>query len=236
MEGRFRSAPQKKDGLSSHFHIKLQSIVNHNTLMFKHSHYAQVVKFVVVGDSGVGKTCLITTYANQSFPMDYVPTVADGWSGDVKINGISVILAPWDTVGEDQYDRLRPLSYPQTDVFLICFSIVNPYSFENVRTKWYPEIRYHCPNTPIILVGTKLDLRKDPQTLQQLQAKWQTPITYKQGVQMANEIGAVKYMECSALTQKGLNTLFNEIARVGITSPQQQKHKPKNHSTNCLIL
>ena len=60
--------------------------------------------------------------------------------------------------------RLRPLSYPQTDVFLICFSVTSPASFENVRAKWYPEVSHHCPNTPIILVGTKLDLREDKVT------------------------------------------------------------------------
>jgi len=58
--------------------------------------------------------------------------------------------------------RLRPLSYPQTDVFLICFSLVSPASYENVRAKWFPEVSHHCPNTPVILVGTKLDLRDDP--------------------------------------------------------------------------
>lgn len=53
-------------------------------------------------------------------------------------------------------------------MFLICFSIVNPSSFENVRAKWYSEIKYFCPNTPIILVGTKLDLRDDHNTLDKL--------------------------------------------------------------------
>merc|ERR1739844_709663 len=78
------------------------------------------------------------------------------------------------------YDRLRPLSYPQTDVFLICFSLVNPASFENVRAKWYPEVRHHCPQVPIILVGTKLDLREDKETIDKLKEKRLAPITYPQ--------------------------------------------------------
>jgi len=131
------------------------------------------------------------------------------------------------------YDRLRPLSYPQTDVFLICFSIISPSSFENVRAKWYPEIRHHMPrfeknevfvgvfffvlivqnSTTIMLVGTKLDLRDEPNTLSKLAEKRMAPITYQQGMQMASEIGAVKYVECSALTQKNLKLVFDEAIR-----------------------
>ena len=66
------------------------------------------------------------------------------------------------------------------DVFLICFSLVNPASFENVRAKWYPEVRHHCNNVPIILVGTKLDLREDKETIEKLKDKRLAPITYPQ--------------------------------------------------------
>lgn len=71
----------------------------------------------------------------------------------MQVDGIQVSLGLWDTAGQEDYDRLRPLSYPQTDVFLICFSIASPSSFENVTSKWYPEIKHHCPDAPIILVG-----------------------------------------------------------------------------------
>lgn len=104
-------------------------------------------------------------------------------------------------------------------MFLICFSLISPASFENVRAKvsirwsvvsvqiyclqqWNPEVSHHCPNTPVILVGTKLDLRDDKETVEKLKEKRLAPITYPQGLQMMKEIGAVKYLECSALTQK----------------------------------
>jgi Ras-related C3 botulinum toxin substrate 1 len=89
-------------------------------------------------------------------------------------------------------------------VFLICFSLISPASFENVRAKWYPEVSHHCPNTPVILVGTKLDLREDQETIADLSKKKLAPLTYAQGLGMAREVNAVKYLECSALTQKGL--------------------------------
>jgi Ras-related C3 botulinum toxin substrate 1 len=63
-----------------------------------------------------------------------------------------------DTAGQEDYDRLRPLSYPQTDVFLICFSIISPHSYDNVKSKWFPEIQHHAPGVPIILVCTSSSL------------------------------------------------------------------------------
>jgi Ras-related C3 botulinum toxin substrate 1 len=139
-----------------------------------------------------------------------------------------------DTAGQEDYDRLRPLSYPQTDVFLLCFSVISPSSFHNVLTKWYPELNRYCPTASILLVGTKTDMRDHKQTLARLQERGETPITYEQGVERAKQISAAKYVECSAKTQKGLKNVFDEAIRSSIIASSAPMKKKKKVS--CIVM
>lgn len=153
------------------------------------------------------------------------------------INGKFISLNLWDTAGQEDYDRLRPLSYPQTDVFLLCFSVVNPTSFEHVAQKWFPEITHHCPGVPVILVGNKSDLRDDPETIQHLNKLRQQSVTLTQGLAIAKKLGATKYMECSAKTGKGLRDVFQTAAEV-VISPEiyAQKEVKEKKKSKCLLL
>lgn len=194
----------------------------------------QSIKLVVVGDGAVGKTCLLISYTSNSFPQEYVPTVFDNYSANVIVDNKTVSLGLWDTAGQEDYDRLRPLSYPQTDVFLICFSVISPTSYNNVKAKWWPEVSHHCPKTKMILVGTKLDLRDDRDAIARLAEKGHEPINTEKGHALAREIGAVRYMECSALTQKGLKQVFDAAIKAVLmpTPPGQDKSK----KGGCLLL
>nr|ACA13261.1 dsRed1/Pak1/Cdc42/ECFP fusion protein [synthetic construct] len=190
----------------------------------------QTIKCVVVGDGAVGKTCLLISYTTNKFPSEYVPTVFDNYAVTVMIGGEPYTLGLFDTAGQEDYDRLRPLSYPQTDVFLVCFSVVSPSSFENVKEKWVPEITHHCPKTPFLLVGTQIDLRDDPSTIEKLAKNKQKPITPETAEKLARDLKAVKYVECSALTQKGLKNVFDEAILAALEPPEPKK------SRRCVLL
>lgn len=193
------------------------------------------MKCVAIGDGAVGKTSLLISFSSNSFPDDYVPTVFDNYNANVMWKQKTISMGLWDTAGQEDYDRLRPLSYPDTDVFIVCYSIVNPSSYKNVKSKWIPEIRHHCPETPVVLIGTKLDLRENVDTLKRLKERDQAPITYDLGVKLQKEIGAIAFSECSALTQKGLKDAFN-LAIESVFEPTKIENKNMKKAQKCLIL
>ncbi|KAG2362086.1 GTP binding protein Cdc42 [Suillus spraguei] len=168
------------------------------------------MKVVVVGDGAVGKTCLLISYTTNEFPSDYVPTVFDIYAVTVMIGEDPYTLGLFDTAGQEAYDRLRSLSYPQTDVFLVCFS--------ERKGAMDPEIHHHCPGVPYLIVGTQIDLRDDAHVIEKLSRRKQRPVPTEHGERLARELGAVKYVECSALTQKGLKNVFHE-AMVAVLEP-----------------
>lgn len=161
---------------------------------FKKSNHQ--MKIVVVGDGGCGKTCLLVSYTQLKFPEIYVPTVFENYVANVVSPQNKLIeLALWDTAGQEEYDRLRPLSYPDVDVLLICFALDNIISLQNVKDIWFPEVHHFCPGIPILLVGTKSDLSNtiDPDL----------------AIQLATEINAAGYIQCSAKTMFNVKSVFN---------------------------
>jgi Ras-related C3 botulinum toxin substrate 1 len=170
---------------------------------------ARNFKIVFVGDDGVGKSSLVISYTTGAFPADYVPAVFDNYNLDVKVDGRALNIGLWDTAGQDVYDRLRPLTYPRTDLFLICYDVANRDSLAHVESKWAPELRRHAAGVPFFVVGNKLDLRDDGAA------------TVKTGeaLALAEKIGAAGYHECSAKTRTGLPTLFGSAYRNLLSRP-----------------
>ncbi|XP_033732155.1 rho-related protein racA-like [Pecten maximus] len=167
------------------------------------------IKTVAVGDPSVGKTCLFISYTAE-YPRDYVPTIFDNYSKAVLVGGTWIDIELNDTRGYhgDDYERLRPLSYVDTDVFIVCFSIENRESLSNVTGKWIPEIRRHRPHTPVILVACQIDLRHKSVS---------DVVTYEEGLKFANDLG-IPYIETSAKTRQGLNAVFDVAVRVAVSS------------------
>ncbi|XP_020631472.1 ras-like GTP-binding protein RHO [Orbicella faveolata] len=165
-------------------------------------------KLVIVGDGACGKTCLLIVFSKDQFPEVYVPTVFENYVADIEVEGKTVELALWDTAGQEDYDRLRPLSYPDTDVILMCFSIDSPDSLENIPEKWTPEVKHFCPNVPIILVGNKKDLRNDENTKRELIKMKQEPVKFEEAKSICEKINGYDYLECSAKTKEGVRDVF----------------------------
>lgn len=148
-----------------------------------------------------------------------VPTVFDNFSTNAVVDGQSINLNLWDTAGQEEYDRLRLLSYPQTDVVIICYNIMNKDSLNNVSAKWILEVKEHIPNRPILLIGTQKDRRDEnpgdnkPKTC-----------TTAEGQRCADELKLEKFMETSALKDReGLKEVFDEACRQALSPPTKKK-------------
>jgi len=189
---------------------------------------AQSLKAVVIGDGAIGKTCLLSAFSTNKFPEEYIPTVFDNCSRTLMVDGRGVVLNIWDTAGQEDYDRMRPISYPGTDVFLVCFSVDSRTSFENVKTKWIPEIRTHANKVPFILVGLKVDTRSGDS------GGGGGFVSKESGEKLKNEIRGAKYVECSAKTQDGVKQVFEEAVRTVFSELTNKKKKKK--SSPCSLL
>ncbi|OWF43521.1 cell division control protein 42 homolog [Mizuhopecten yessoensis] len=183
------------------------------------------VKCVVVGDGGVGKTSMVLSYSTGKIMTEYQPTCFDSYTVPVPKDEGDVLVMVMDPAGQDTYDRLRTLSYFDTDIFLVCFAVDDKDSLDNVRTKWVPEIREYRPNTPFILVGTQTDLRGSVIDITD------SCVTTQQGRKMARRLGAIKYMECSSLDGVGLEEIF----RMTIRATTDRKKKRKWNSFKSLF-
>ncbi|ODV91107.1 hypothetical protein CANCADRAFT_2825 [Tortispora caseinolytica NRRL Y-17796] len=171
-------------------------------------------KIVIIGDGACGKTSLLWVFTVGEFPQN--PTVFENYVTDCRVDGKSVQLALWDTAGQEGYERLRPLSYGQSHCILIAFAIDNPDSLENVSNKWINEVNQFCPGVPCLLVGLKRDLRSDPiakEEMRKKSLKFVDPATAKD---VANQIGARGYYECSALTGEAVDEVFEIATRTSL--------------------
>lgn len=188
----------------------------------------QHLKIVVVGDGAVGKTSVLVSYTTNSFPTEYTPTIFENFGTNTMVEDKCYGLDIYDSAGQEDYERLRPLSYPSTDVFLVAFSVISPSSYHNVKSKWIVELQHHCPDVPIVLLGTKIDLRHDKQIWKKLAELKLHIVSPEEGEKLRDEIKAAAYVECSALTQENIKEAFEIAIRAAIAAKSKKaKKKPK---------
>ncbi|KAI5301392.1 Rho GTPase [Ascosphaera pollenicola] len=212
-------------------------------------------KLVLLGDGACGKTSLLNVFTRGFFPTVYEPTVFENYVHDIYFDNVHMELSLWDTAGQEEFDRLRALSYDNTEAIMLCYSVDSPESLENIEYKWVNEIADHCPNAKIVLVALKCDLReeideKDDSNTSTEATPMMSPeasshltttptqsgvdasriVSYNQGLDMAKKISALRYLECSAKRNRGVKEAFTEAARVALTVGSQ------DHKKSCVIL
>ncbi|KAH8116428.1 small GTPase superfamily [Phellopilus nigrolimitatus] len=183
-------------------------------------------KAVVCGDGACGKTSLLNVFTRGFFTQVYEPTVFENYVQDLWVDDQLIELSLWDTAGQEEFDRLRSLSYAETHVILICFSVDNPTSLENVESKWIDEILEYCPGVKVPL---KCDLRDNQNVIERLARYNSQPVQYEEGLAVARRIRASRYLECSAKHNRGVTEVFSEAARVSVSA------RAKGPGLSCIV-
>lgn len=190
-----------------------------------------------MGDGACGKTSLLNVFTRGYFPQVYEPTVFENYVHDIFVDGQAMQLSLWDTAGQEEFDRLRSLSYSDTHTIMLCFSVDSRDSLENVQTKWVSEIVDHCEGVKLVLVALKCDLRSNEDDAEQ-QAPQQSQkrlISYEEGLAVAKKVGALRYLECSAKKNRGVNEAFTEAARCALSAKPKGSHD-EEEKKGCIIM
>ncbi|KAH9489787.1 GTP-binding protein Rho1 [Bulinus truncatus] len=172
-------------------------------------------KIAVVGDSGVGKTCLIQRLMTDEFdedtPQEFIASALKVEEKLIELKkGKKVKLFIYDTGGQETFKHLRKLNYPKSDAVIICFSVENEDSLQNVKKNWVPEMQKLCPGIPMLLVGNKVDLRQESQSKSSF-------IGQGKGNSFAKKNNMAGYIECSSKTGDKVKEVFDRIAQIALS-------------------
>lgn len=184
-------------------------------------HISTHIKCVVVGDKVSDKNRLCYRAQHNEIPV-YVPTFLENVNLVIHSPQGTVVINVLSTEGQEEYDRLRPFQYPQTDVFLLTYSVTSQESFNNIHAKWLPEVKYHCPDAAIVLVACNIEQRE---------AADQQTISTQQGEVLAQAIGA-RYVECSARTGENVQQVLATAVQSVQAQEEAKTAAPNRHSAN----
>ncbi|XP_071083758.1 transforming protein RhoA-like [Haliotis cracherodii] len=190
------------------------------------------VKAILVGDAGCGKSCLFFRLLNGQFiPKQQVESTFERGASTVFVKGQKIELMICDAGGSSIFDSLRQLSYNDVDVIVMCYSITDRDSLQNLSERWRPEMMNSVTSDrPIVLVATKKDLRDSDHSFSSVRGSdkvQQEPVTTLEGQEMRGKLHAVDFIECSAKQDDGVRELFQRVAEVGLESSRSQRKKLK---------
>lgn len=186
------------------------------------------LKCVLVGDSAVGKTALLVRFTSETFPDTYKPTVFENTGVEVYMDGIQISLGLWDTAGNDNFRQIRPRSYQHADIVLICYSVANPNSLASVQSKWIAEVREHLPKIPVLVVATQTDQRE-------LGSHRTSCISAAEGKRVAQEVQAKGYLECSSLSNRGVQQVFEYAVRTAVNQAKKRARRRMFSINQCKV-
>ncbi|XP_031222128.1 rho-related GTP-binding protein RhoH-like [Mastomys coucha] len=182
------------------------------------------IKCVLVGDRAVGKSSLLLHFTSENFPEAYKPTVYENTGVDVFLDGIQISLGLWDTASIDAFISICLLSYQQADVVLMCYSVAKDSSFLNLKNKWISEIKSNLPCTLVLVVATQMDQRE-------MGPHRASCINAIEGKRHAQDVRAKGYLECSALSNGGVQQVF-ECAVQRAVNQARTRNRKKLFSVN----
>lgn len=154
------------------------------------------LNFTLCGSGAVGKHAIALALVENRFKTEYYSCVFDDSRVDVLFDGDPITINLRMTSGQECYDALRPLTYPITDAFIVCYDQKSQSSLNLTDQKFIPDFRLRYPNAPFLLVGTKSDVFEAEKKVRFVSAK-----------HLGRKLGAACVLECSAKTQVGMNTL-----------------------------
>ncbi|CAL1531017.1 unnamed protein product [Lymnaea stagnalis] len=186
-----------------------------------------VFRFVVVGDGLCGKTSMLDVLKTSTFCQYYRPTVIESRTAEIWVDDNLVDLVITDTSGQDENDKLRQTSYSGAHVALLCYSVNDRNSLENVVDKWRSELTEHLTNVPVVLVGTKTDLRDEPSITRTPFMTRYVPVDSQEQWTVAERIGAAACVECSAFSADSVCGVFETATRVAML--RKEAAQPKNY-------
>lgn len=173
-------------------------------------------QLTLVGHGTCGKTSILNRHMTKSFDENLAPTVFSSTTNEYKHEQGTIELRLWDTAGQDEFSRFRHLALPTADYILICFSVENKASYDEVKNTFIPLIKECCPSAKYFIAATKIDLREDRDVLERLVENGESPISREDGLQLAKTVGAAGYFECSAKQNVGIDEIFDQISKYAL--------------------